>query len=62
MKTINELINFRLLAILFTALVIASCSSDDDGGVEAPGEENEVEVKNYRFQEKFHLAQILSIH
>ncbi len=44
MKTINELINFRLLAILFTALVIASCSSDDDGGVEAPGEENEVEV------------------
>ncbi|WP_245912075.1 GTP cyclohydrolase [Flagellimonas meridianipacifica] len=32
--------NLRLLAILFAALTIASCSDDDD----APGEEDELEV------------------
>ena len=40
MKTIDRIINFRLLALLFAALTIASCSDDDD----APAEEEEVEV------------------
>lgn len=40
MKTIELLKNFRLMALLFSALFIASCSSDDD----APEEEDEVEV------------------
>ena len=41
MKTIDQILNVRLLALLFAALVITSCSDDDD---EAPEEENEVEV------------------
>ena len=42
MKTINQIMNFRLLALLFAVITIASCSSDDD--VDAPEEEEEVEV------------------
>ena len=40
MKTIELFRNFRLLALLFAAIAIVSCSDDDD----APEEENEVEV------------------
>ncbi len=40
MKTIEKIINFRLLAILFASIAIVSCSDDDD----APEEENELEV------------------
>nr|WP_299344496.1 GTP cyclohydrolase [Allomuricauda sp.] len=40
MKTIEKIINFRLLAILFAGFAIISCSDDDD----APEEENEEEV------------------
>ncbi len=43
MKTINQIFNLRLLALLFAVITIASCG-DDDNGVEAPEEENEVEV------------------
>jgi len=41
MKTFNQILNFRFIAILFAALTIVSCSEDDDA---APAEENEVEV------------------
>ena len=40
MKTINLFRNLRLMAILFAAITIASCSNDDN----APEEENEEEV------------------
>jgi len=40
MKTINLFKNVRWAAILFAAITIVSCSSDDD----APEEENELEV------------------
>ncbi|MEM9362526.1 MAG: GTP cyclohydrolase [Bacteroidota bacterium] len=40
MKTIEKFMNYRLLALLFMGLVIASCSDDDD----VPEEENELEV------------------
>lgn len=40
MKTISQILNFRLIAILFASLTIASCGNDDD----APAEENELEV------------------
>ena len=43
MKTIEKFKNYRLIALsLFSMLVIASCSDDDD--VDIPDEENEVEV------------------
>jgi len=41
MKTLNQILNFRLLALLFAAILITSCDSDDDA---APPEEDEVEV------------------
>lgn len=41
MKTINQIMNLRLLALLFAVITIASCSDDDDA---APAEENELEV------------------
>ncbi|MEL6810782.1 MAG: GTP cyclohydrolase [Bacteroidota bacterium] len=41
MKTFNQFINFRLIALLLAAITIVSCSNDDDA---APPEENEVEV------------------
>ena len=41
MKTFNQILNFRLIALLFVAVFAASCSDDDDA---APEEENEVEV------------------
>lgn len=42
MKTLNEILNFRLLALLFAAvLVTTSCDNDDDA---APEEEEELEV------------------
>lgn len=41
MRTFNQIFNLRLLAVLFTALLVVSCSNDDDA---APEEENEVEV------------------
>lgn len=41
MKTFKQIFNLRLLAVLFAALTIVSCSNDDDA---APEEENEVEV------------------
>ena len=41
MKTIYQIMNVRLLALLFAAVIISSCSDDDDA---APDEENEVEV------------------
>nr|WP_299381988.1 GTP cyclohydrolase [Allomuricauda sp.] len=40
MKTIDYLKNLKLIAFLFAALTIVSCSNDDD----VPPEENEVEV------------------
>ena len=43
MKTINQIMNLRLMALLFAVITIASCSSDDDG-VAPPEEEDEVEV------------------
>ena len=43
MKTINQFLNFRLIAILFATLFVVSCGDDDDG-VEAPDDVNEVEV------------------
>ncbi len=43
MKTINQFRNFRLMALLFAAFTIVSCSSDDDG-VDAPDDVDEVEV------------------
>jgi len=46
MKTLNQIMNLRLLALLFATISIISCSDDDDndGGVDAPDVENEVEV------------------
>lgn len=44
MKTINQMLNLRLLALLCAALVIVSCNDDDDNGVDIPDEENELEV------------------
>ncbi len=41
MKTMNLIKNLRLSAILFSAITIVGCSSDDDA---APAEENEIEV------------------
>lgn len=41
MKTINQILNYRILALLFAGIAIVSCSDDDDI---APAEENEVEV------------------
>ena len=41
MKTINQIMNLRLLAFLFAATLVISCDDDDDN---APEEENEVEV------------------
>ena len=41
MKTINQIFNLRLLAILCITLAVVSCSNDDDA---APDEENEIEV------------------
>ncbi len=41
MKTINKMINLRLLALLFAGLLVISCDDDDDA---APEEENEIEV------------------
>ena len=40
MKTMNLFKNLRVMAILFAAITIASCSNDDN----APEEENELEV------------------
>lgn len=40
MKTIEKIINVRLLALLFAGLAVVSCSDDDD----APEEEDELEV------------------
>lgn len=40
MNTIDKFRNFRLMAILFAAIAITSCSNDDD----VPEEENELEV------------------
>ena len=40
MKTIDLFRNFRLIALLFAAITIVSCSDDDD----APEEEDELEV------------------
>ncbi|UII75956.1 GTP cyclohydrolase [Flagellimonas sp. HMM57] len=40
MKTIEKFMNYRLLALLFAAFAITSCSDDDD----APEEEEELEV------------------
>jgi len=41
MKTIDQLKNFRLMALLFMAITVVGCSSDDDA---APEEEEELEV------------------
>lgn len=41
MKTIEFFKNFRLMALLFGAIAMVSCSDDDDA---APEEENELEV------------------
>lgn len=41
MKTLNQILNYRLLALLFAAILITSCDNDDDA---APPEEEEVEV------------------
>ncbi len=41
MKTIDQLKNLRLMALLFAAIAIVGCSDDDDA---APEEEEEVEV------------------
>lgn len=43
MKTINQIMNLRLMALLFAVITIVSCSSDDDG-VAPPEEEEELEV------------------
>lgn len=43
MKTIDQILNLRFLALLFAAITIASCGDDDDG-VDVPDEEEEVEV------------------
>ena len=40
MKTIDRIINFRVIALLFAAIIIVSCSDDDD----APAIVNELEV------------------
>jgi len=45
MKTINQFRNFRLMALLFAAFTIVSCSSDDDG-VDAPKIQTEKVSKN----------------
>lgn len=42
--TINEILNFRLVVLFFAIWSLVACSSDDDNGVEAPEEEEEVEV------------------
>lgn len=41
MKTINQIMNFRLIALVFTAITITSCGNDDDA---APPKENLPEV------------------
>ena len=41
MKSLNQIVNFRLIALLFAAVAIVSCKNDDDA---VPEEENEVEV------------------
>ncbi len=43
MKTINQIMNLRLITLLFAVITIVSCSSDDDG-VAPPPIEEEVEV------------------
>lgn len=42
--TIKEILNFRVLALLFVMISFLACSDDDDGDAEVPEIEEEVEV------------------